>query len=58
MNKLLELNIQLEIDRYGKLRTTTQENISKTHIVVGFKIKAFKETNYVFPILKIEILKR
>jgi len=55
---LLELNIQLQIDQYGKLRTATQKDIIKTHMVVGFKIKAFKETNYIFPILKIEMPKR
>ena len=50
--------IRLYIDYRGKLRVTAYGDLSDIYVVAGFKMKAGKEKNYLFPILKIEIPKK
>lgn len=58
MSKLFGLNIRLYVDSFGKLRVNSDKGFSELYTVSGFKIKAGKERNYLFPILKIEIPKK
>lgn len=53
MRKLLGLNLMLYVDCFGKLRLKTKVMGSELFAVEGFKIKVSKDTNYVFPILKV-----
>lgn len=55
MSKLFGLKLKLQIDYCGKLRVNANGSIRDLYVVEGFKIKAVKEKNYLYPILKIEI---
>lgn len=58
MSNLLALNLKLHVDLHGKLRVKTKGDQLNIFAVEGFKIKAAKAKNYLFPILKIEIPKK
>ncbi len=58
MNKFQILNLRLCIDCIGKLRISSNGGINDIWVVIGFKIKAGKQKNYLFPILKVEMPKK
>ena len=56
--KLLGMNIELNVDLNGKLRVAVKGTAGAIYVVEGFKKAVYKEKEYIFPILKIEIPKK
>lgn len=58
MKKLTGLNLMFHVNSDGQLKVNTKGTVCERYVVTGFKLKAGKEKNYLFPILKIATPKK
>ena len=58
MKNMLDLNLRLFVDAFGKLRVNVEGDLGEIYIVAGFKIKSLRNKKYIFPILRVELPKK